>query len=162
RVPSIRVRVFAAGLEVQCPLASHHVDDLLLSQAIVNPLPAETEERPLIPQSTRVVDQVPYRNRMSEIRDEGQIGANVGIQIELTLAREKCERKCGELLGNTRDMEDCLRSDGHIVLEVSLTISAQMDRAPTFAYSNGHSGPSRAIQFFKQRINDFSCCINHC
>ena len=100
----------------------------------------QAEQRPLVAQAAGVVHHFAQGNCLAEVGQLGNVFVDIVVEGELALLLQQEDGERCELLGHGGDVEDGLRGDGDVVVEVGHAVAALVDDAAVLVDAEGAAG----------------------
>src|SRR6266511_5100730 len=127
RVAGVTVGKVLARRKVQALLAPDQIQDILLRFFVHVPPPRETQERPLVAQSARMVEEVPQGDLPRAVGQSVHVTRDEVVEGKLAGLLEHEHGRGRELLGERGDVEHRVRRDRRTVLEVGHSVFIGVD-----------------------------------
>jgi hypothetical protein len=127
RVAGIAVVEVRARVEVQPGLAADQIENVLLGSFVHLPPPGQTQQRPLVAQAARVVEEVPQGDALRARGHAGHVTRDMISEGKLAGVLEHEHSPRRELLGQRGDVEHRIRHDLRAVLEIGHAVSLCMN-----------------------------------
>ena len=87
-----------------------------------------------------MLEQVPDRDRRAEVVQLRQVFADVVVQRQLAVLLQEQDGERGELLGDGRDVKDCVGTDAGALFEVGQAVRLLVDQFPVAHHADGTPG----------------------
>ena len=139
-VPGVRVKVLVAGRKVQRLLAGDDAQDGLVVEGVLVSPAGEYHQRVDVAQAARVMEELPDRDGPAVYRQLRHVLPYIVVRPEFPLRDGEGGRHGGELLGNRACVEDRVRRDGRVVLEVGDTVPARVGDPAVLVDANRAAG----------------------
>src|SRR3954462_10847530 len=96
---------------------------------------------------------MPDADRLAEVGHLGQVFADVVVERELAILREKHDGGGGELLRHRSALEDGRSRDRHLVLEIRRAVAPGIERLTITAHANRASRRFRPVPWREDLID---------
>ena len=152
-VAGVRVEVLVARHEVQRLLARNDAEDGLVVEGVLIAPAGQDHERVDVAQSARVVDEMPYRDRPAVVRQLRHVLPHIVIRAELALPDGEGRGHGGELLRHRARVEDGIRRNRDVVLEVRDAVPARVGDPPVLVDAERAAGRAGLVPLREHRVD---------
>jgi len=139
RIAAVGIQVLRARSKIQFLPPRHHPRNPLLRDHVIHPPPCHRQRLPLIANAPCMLQQLPDRHLSPVIPQFRQILPDIVFQRQLLLLFQQYQGHRCELLRHRRHVKYSFRADGHIVLQMSTTVSFGEDRLSLLHHRNGRA-----------------------
>ena len=151
-VSPVGVLIPFPGLEIEF-LESEQLEGLFAGEAIPSRVSVLLHHTPYPWQPARVVDQVPYGDGRVPDGHLGQIGPNVGVEIDLAFIGQQGDGGGGELFRDGAHVKDRGGCDGDVPIQVRVPVSILVDELAVLGDPQGASDRSRHVVVGEDRVD---------
>ena len=140
-VAGVAVQVLVARRKVEFALPGDRVEDVLVGDEVLAPVPRQGEEHDVVAHAGGVVDQVSDGGRVGVVGKFGDVALHGSVRFHLSPEGEQGDRSGRELLGDRRDAVDGRGPVRDAVFEVGGSVAGGVHQAAVADHAHGAAGP---------------------